>query len=143
MEVGTIIGAMAFLELYIPQIYSKLTGHEDVVRIFGAFSSVSQKVTVLEVLRDTWPHNPETKADLDILIKKFRECSVIRDQYAHAKYHYSGGTTITVFPYFCDTRKRKDAVEVSIYKLRDDADFIWSTKMMIREFIMNSTRPTR
>lgn len=145
MEIGTIIGATSFMDAYIPQIYAKVSGSAVEVAVFGAFSSISQKIAVLDVLRYLNSHVPEVSQDLSIVIEKFRKCSSIRDFYAHAKYNYGPNSPnqIGIIPYFGDSRKRSDGITISIEKIRDDADFIWQTKMMVREYIAGRARPKR
>jgi hypothetical protein len=144
MEVGIIIAAAAFMESYIPQIFSKVSGMSSThaVMTFGAFPSVSQKIGGLEVLRDL-QQSREVKSDLKILIEKFRKCATTRDFYAHAKYHYSGGLSIMIFPFFCDSKKRRPTVRFTLDEMREDANFMQRTKYMIRSYINDDVRPTR
>jgi hypothetical protein len=145
MEVGTIVAGAAFMESFIPQIFAKLTGMSayQAVLIFGAITSTSQKIGVLEVLRDLRDAD-EVKKDLTIVIEKFRKCGALRDYYAHAKFHYSNvGPRISIIPFFGDTKKRRESEIKTLDEVRRDADFMQRTKYMIRAYINEGVRPTR
>ncbi len=140
MEVGIIIASTAFIESCIPQLFAKLSGMstDHAIMTFGAFTSVSQKLQLLEVLRDLHTDS-ESRTVLKIAIEKFRKCSGLRNTYAHAKYSYSGGDRISIIPYFGDSKKRKEGTSVSLTELRDHAEMICRAKYMIREYLINDT----
>lgn len=144
MEVGIIIAGAVFMESYILQIFSKVSGMSSShgVVVFGAFPSTSSKIGVLDILCHL-EQSVETKKDLKKIIEKFRKCSTIRDFYAHSKYSYSGGEIISIIPFFGDSRKRAEGMTKSLDEIRADAIFMQRTKYMIRDFINNDVRPTR
>lgn len=146
MEVGIIVAGTAFMEMYIPLIFSKITGASDAhaITVFGAFPGTGQKIKVLEILRDVREKGSDIYVALGIISKKMRKCSEIRNYYAHAKYSYGGGNTISIIPYFADSAKRTPPVDpLPISKLTEDAQFIRKTKHMIGEYIREGTRPAQ
>ena len=143
LEVGIIIAATIFMEAYIPQVFSKVSGMSTThaVMTFGALRGTSQKIFQLDVLRSLQPKPSDARRDLSVLIKKFRKCSEIRDYYAHAKFNYGGGDSISIIPFFGDTHKKSEGTSVSLAKIREDAEFLRRTKFMIRDYIIKDVRP--
>lgn len=144
IEIGIILGMASFMEVYVPQIYSKLSGMDSSSGVvFGAISSISQKIGVLEAYLPLLKDN--RKADfkaLSVLIKKLRECASIRDFYAHAKYNRGGyPDSISMLPFFGDSRKKAHAISLTLERARSDAETILNNKFMIREYIISKSPP--
>lgn len=142
-EIGVLIGCMAMIELYFPELLAKLTNMtlDDAKITTGTFFNFSHRIDLIELITESRPKS-EMKSDFLILCKKIRKANNVRLKYAHARYSVAH-EKIHVEPFFGDTRKKPKFEFLTVDDISDDLEVVKSAVRAIHQFLYRGKRPTR